>query len=64
MYIHENWIMAKACGKKIEVLIGNDLGNLMGSPLELCGNAMKTHWEIKETKALLLPPPKRGPYAC
>jgi len=33
----------------------------MGYPLELGGNTVKTHWEIKETKTLLLPPPKRGP---
>jgi hypothetical protein len=28
--------------------------------LELGGNTVKTHWEIKETKALLLPPTQKG----
>jgi hypothetical protein len=31
MYIHESSIMAKAYGKKIEALIGNDLGNNLGT---------------------------------
>ncbi len=31
VHIHESWILAKAYRKKIEVLIGNDLGNNLGT---------------------------------
>jgi hypothetical protein len=31
LHIHESWIMAKAYGKNFEVLIGNDLGNYLGT---------------------------------
>jgi hypothetical protein len=42
LHIHESWIMAKAYGKKFEVLIGNDLGNYLGTRWDPLWNLVGT----------------------